>query len=113
MPTYSVQIVYRGHLDDPSQYPARLELVVLSAPDAETATRIATELAKRRQLEGVVELPQGDGSLEFIGLRRVDEVDLAPPPLPVAVASWDLEPDTREQLRALVDGGFARAVLDW
>jgi hypothetical protein len=115
MPTYAVQLVYRGVLEEPGGGdPARLEIIVLGTEhpaDDKQVEALATEYARKQELQRI-ELPQGPGMLRFAGIRALDEVQIPAPASPTVVASFNLEPDAG-QFHALLAGGFVRAVFDW
>jgi len=113
MPAFCAHVVFRGILSEPDGgLPACLDVIVLGAANLDEARLEVERFAKAREGE-VVELPQGPGSLEYAGIRSLDEVEIPAPPAPVRLLRLSLEPDDEEQIDALVDGDFVHAVVGW
>ena len=111
--TYVGQVVFDALFDeDDCCGVARLEVVIVRAQSWDEAHVVLEEFGRARS--GVsVEMPQGEGRLQFVGVRDIREVDASMPASGALLADFTLEIHGAGSGRRLVDREPVECMFDW
>lgn len=98
--------------DDCCRGVARLEVVIVRATSWDEANVALAEFGRARS-EASVEMPQGEATLKFAGIRDVREVDASMPASGALLADFALEMHGAGTGRRLVRREPVECMFDW